>query len=115
MSNQKKCAECGKKVDVSNQSEIGFICETFVVCVECNKQISEDWEDFQVMMKPEIEYLKAHSEICKFIGCGHLKTNDVQLLRTKKEIKEESKEVKKEVKEETKEDKKESKGKPKKK
>lgn len=59
------CSECGKEINLSNQSEIGFSCETFTVCVECDKGISEDWEEFQEIMKPEIDFLNQHSVFCK--------------------------------------------------
>lgn len=61
------CSECSKEINLSNQSEIGFTCETFSVCVECDKSISEDWEEFQIVMKPEIEYLEKHSPFCKMM------------------------------------------------
>lgn len=48
------CSECGCQVTPLN---IGFECDTFVVCKKCNKEAEEDWDTFQTEMQEEEEEL----------------------------------------------------------
>ena len=49
-----KCQECGCQVTPKN---VGFECDTFVVCKKCNKEAEEDWDTFQTEMQEEEEEL----------------------------------------------------------
>lgn len=65
-----RCEDCEKEI-----TEIGFECETFSICKDCCDAESDAWKEFQVVMKPEIEFLEKYSPFCieshKCLHCSY--------------------------------------------